>query len=254
VIAVEKLRAAQVRIRELTYPDWPGLATVRRDLQLVVRKAIGENSHYIKEIDDVAFSPAISTSGTNFSKYFERGKTELAGLVDTIIADIEWSDDVPVVKSANQVSEGAPNSVFLVHGHDEEAKQTVARFLEKGGIKVIILHEQPDGGRTIIEKLEANALVGAAIVLLTPDDEGYSMKAPDKKEPRARQNVVLELGYFSAKLGRSHVIALVKPPVTKPSDYDGVVYTVLDEHGGWKLKIASELREMGLRFDLAKAG
>src|SRR5258705_486491 len=64
--------------------------------------------------------------------------------------------------------------VFIVHGHDGEAKVTVARFLSKLlDREPVILPEQADRGRTIIEKFEVYAgQVGIAIVLLTGDDEG----------------------------------------------------------------------------------
>ena len=96
--------------------------------------------------------------------------------------------------------------VFVVHGHDTGAREAVARFLERAGFEPIILHEQPNQGRTIIEKFEEHAAVNFAVVLLTPDDvggpEGGAM------QPRARQNVVLELGFFIGKLGRGRVCAL----------------------------------------------
>jgi predicted nucleotide-binding protein len=135
--------------------------------------------------------------------------------------------------------------VFLVHGHDEAAKQSVARLLEKLGLQPIILHEQPNKGQTVIEKFEANSDVGFAVVLLTPDDVGRATS--DKKlKPRARQNVVLELGYFFAKLGRARVCALYKG-VELPSDVVGVIYAPYDEHDGWRVKLANEIRAAGLR-------
>src|SRR5262249_35828257 len=103
--------------------------------------------------------------------------------------------------------------VFIVHGHDGEAKVTVARFLSKLLTREpIILHEQADQGRTIIEKFEAHAgQVGSAVVLLTCDDEGGEVGKPQQR--RARQNVVLELGFFLAKLGRDRVVILREPCV-----------------------------------------
>jgi predicted nucleotide-binding protein len=93
--------------------------------------------------------------------------------------------------------------IFIVHGHDNEAKVEVARFLERVGFEAIILHEQANRGRTIIEKVEMHSDVGFAVVLLTPDDEGG--KRGNSTRPRARQNVVLELGYFIGRLGRDRV-------------------------------------------------
>jgi len=143
--------------------------------------------------------------------------------------------------------------VFLVHGHDESAREGTARFLEKLGLETIILHEQPNAGRTIIEKVEQYAGVAFAVVLLTPDDVGGTASNPQVLNPRARQNVILELGYFIGRLGRAHVAALLKGDVEKPSDYDGVVYIAMDSAGAWKLQLARELKTAGLDIDLNDA-
>jgi len=132
--------------------------------------------------------------------------------------------------------------VFVVHGHDGEAKESVARFLEKLELDPIILHEQPNQGRTLIEKFETSSKnVAFAVVLLTPDDLGYATDKPKKLEPRARQNVILELGYFMGRLGRTRVCALYKGGVELPSDFQGVVYLELDSAGAWRTKLAQEL-------------
>jgi len=144
-------------------------------------------------------------------------------------------------------TEPAARKVFVVHGHDDGAKESIARFLEKLGFEAIILHEQASQGRTIIEKVEAHSEVGFAIVLLTPDDEGSAKgKAP---QPRARQNVILELGYFLGRLGRSRVMALKQGDVEIPSDFDGVVYEPLTSDGAWKLAVGRELQAAGFEID-----
>jgi len=140
--------------------------------------------------------------------------------------------------------------VFIVHGHDDLLKTSVARLVEKLNLESVILHEQRNKGKTIIEKFEVNADVGFAIVLLTPDDMGYKASTPDRTEYRARQNVVLELGYFFGKLGRERVCALVKGDIEKPSDIDGIVYVVVDSHDAWKTEIAKEMKAAGMSVDL----
>jgi len=144
-----------------------------------------------------------------------------------------------------------PNGVFLVHGHDEGSRENVARYLEKLGLRPKILHEQPNRGKTIIEKLEVHSSVGFAVVLLTPDDIG----GKDEKtlRPRARQNVILELGFFCGALGRSRVCALFKGDVEIPSDFEGVVYVPLDDSGAWRLALAREIKAAGISVDLNKA-
>jgi predicted nucleotide-binding protein len=140
--------------------------------------------------------------------------------------------------------------VFVVHGHDNEAKESVARFIERLRLSPIILHEQPNSGRTVIEKFEVFSDVGFAVVLLTPDDIGTSAAEPKNLKPRARQNVILELGYFMGKLSRFRVCALYKPGVEIPSDYQGVLYIELDPAGAWKQKLAQELVEANFSIDL----
>ncbi|MGH1398399.1 MAG: TIR domain-containing protein [Alphaproteobacteria bacterium] len=143
------------------------------------------------------------------------------------------------------------NKVFIVHGHDGEARETVARFVSKLGLEPIILHEQANRGRTVIEKVEANSDVGFAIVLLTPDDLGKAAKE-DELEPRARQNVLLELGYFIGKLGRDKVCALKRGAVEIPSDFAGVVWESMDDAGGWRQALGRELQEAGQAIDWNK--
>ncbi|WP_340052224.1 nucleotide-binding protein [Pseudomonas proteolytica] len=139
--------------------------------------------------------------------------------------------------------------IFIVHGHDDGPRETAARFLEKIGFEPIILHEQANRGRTIIEKIEANRDVGFAVVLLTPDDEGCVRGA--EPEPRARQNVLLELGYFLGYLGRDKVCALKKGSLEIPSDFAGVVWTSMDSDG-WKQALSLELQDAGYKIDWNK--
>lgn len=143
------------------------------------------------------------------------------------------------------------NRVFIVHGHDAEARETVARFLSNVGFEPIILHEQASRGRTVIEKVEANSDVGFAVVLLTPDDLGRA-RAAEELEPRARQNVLLELGYFLAKLGRDRVCALKRGDVVIPSDFAGVVWTEWDGAGAWRASLGKELQAAGYEVDWNK--
>jgi len=141
----------------------------------------------------------------------------------------------------------AARKVFIVHGHDEGARESVARFLEQLDFDPIILHEQANQGRTIIEKIEAHGDVGFAVVLLTPDDLGSVQGGPS--QPRARQNVLLELGYFIGRLGRARVCALKRGDVEVPSDFGGVVYEPFDGGGGWKQALGRELQAAGFDID-----
>ncbi len=143
------------------------------------------------------------------------------------------------------------NNIFIVHGHDDRTKLDVARTIEKLGLKPIILSEQPNQGQTIIEKFELHSDVGFAVVLLTADDLG-KVKTEEEEKYRARQNVILEMGYFIGKLGRNKVFPLYESGVELPSDLHGVLYNPLDEAGGWKFKLAKELNAAGYNVDANK--
>jgi predicted nucleotide-binding protein len=141
--------------------------------------------------------------------------------------------------------------VFVVHGRDEAAREKIARFLEQLEFEPIILHEQANRGRTLIEKFEDHSDVGFAVVLLTPDDEGCEKGGTPRL--RARQNVVLELGFFVGRLGRNRVCALISGEVEIPSDIAGVVYVPLDNSNGWKQSLGRELKSAGFTLDWNKA-
>jgi len=138
-------------------------------------------------------------------------------------------------------------NIFIVHGRDDKPKLELARMLENLRFKAIILSEQADKGRTIIEKLEQETIdVGYVFVILTPDDFGGSMKelakaseeyqeSGDVKDiekvfkQRARQNVILELGYFAGKIGRKRVCCLYQGDIELPSDIHGVLFKKFNE-------------------------
>jgi predicted nucleotide-binding protein len=119
---------------------------------------------------------------------------------------------------------------------------------------VTILHEQANRGRTIIEKFEDYADVGFAVVLLTGDDRGGLREvAYESYALRARQNVILELGFFLGRLRRDRICALHEPGVEIPSDYQRVLSVPFDAAGKWKLELARELKSAGLQADLNDA-
>jgi len=176
--------------------------------------------------------------------------------LNVLISIIERLEVIPGQESHSAATPTAySDRVFIVHGHDEGAREAVARFVTDLGLIPIILHEQPNKGRTIIDKLEGQANVGFAVILLTPDDLGGSSVQTQQTpslSPRARQNVIFELGFFCGALGRPRVCALRKGDLEEPSDYHGVVYVEMDERGAWKLALAREMKEAGLKVDLNK--
>ena len=141
--------------------------------------------------------------------------------------------------------------VFIVHGHDDGTKNTVARVVEQLGLEAIILHEEKDGGKTIIEKIEKHSNVEFAIILYTPCDIGQA-KQETKPQKRARQNVVFEHGYFTGKLGREKVCVLrLESDIEIPSDFSGVEYIPMDT-GSWKTKLVDMMNSVGFKLDKNK--
>lgn len=132
-------------------------------------------------------------------------------------------------------------AIFIVHGHDNALKFDVARVVEKLGFEAVILHEQANKGKTIIEKLESEIdRVKFGIVLYTADDNGENGKM------RARQNVVFEHGFLIGRLGRERVCVIMDDNVEKPSDSDGLVYI---PRANWKYALVDELKAAGLDVD-----
>jgi len=118
---------------------------------------------------------------------------------------------------------------FIVHGHDDRTKLEVKNYIQNtlGLPEPIILHEQPSLGRTLIEKFEdLSTTAELAFVLLTPDDHIAGPSEGDAEKRRARQNVILELGFFLGTLGRlsGRVFLLYKGPLDLPSDLSGLIY------------------------------
>ena len=199
--------------------------------------------------------------GAEARKYVAEGKAESVQLLREAInwlnEELEFAPPALAVLLADDAAElrasvvAKSRKIFIVHGHDEAALSTVARFVEQLEFEPIVLKEQVNQGRTIIEKIEANRDVGFAVVLLTPDDVGGKIGEPQMQ--RARQNVLLELGYFMAHLKRANICVLT-PPVKMdiPSDFAGMIWEVLDGAGAWKMSLARELRAAGYAVDLNK--
>jgi predicted nucleotide-binding protein len=239
----------------------------------------------MRQRDDPSFSAAEDRANQTLSDVFGPDTVEFrrfrvhldtAGYAAYEVPPEEWipgyqhgiADAVEKLKSVVQLFEenladglatDAPQTVqptpsrkvFLVHGHDEGAKQEVARFLERLRLEAIVLHEQPNRGQTIIEKFERHSAEAAfAIVLLTPDDVGYATGKAEAAKSRARQNVVFELGVFISKLTRKNVVALMKGDIEIPSDLHGVIYEPMDDRGAWKLNVAREMKVAGLEVDM----
>ena len=217
-----------------------------------------ENSSYKYSYDHLndfagGFVP-ISRSRQEEYSLFREGIGDKIGYLEKLVAKIdllksEYSENPAKKKEITEVS--VVNNVFIVHGHNIEVQQTVARTIEKLDLNPIILNELPNRGKTLIEKFENHSDVGFAIVLLTADDNGKAKSGNDLKS-RARQNVILELGYFIGKLGRERVLPLYSEGVELPSDIHGLLYTPLDNSGNWKFAVVKELKAAGYNVDANK--
>ena len=141
--------------------------------------------------------------------------------------------------------------VFIVHGHDHQLLNDIELMLMRIGLEPVILKNEANSGRTIIEKIEALSDVGYGIVLYTGCDEGRKKGNGPLKE-RARQNVIFEHGYLYAKLGRERVAALNDDGIEIPSDLSGVLY-ISHSASDWKNQLMREMKSAGLEFDSTKA-
>lgn len=170
--------------------------------------------------------------------------------LDTLAASVDLYEqedgDVALKTVAGDTQPGGA-TVFLVHGRDQRARLLVQDCLRRLlGFDVAVLAERPSSGLTLIEKLEQNvAEARHVVVLMTADDEGRAINEQDL-QPRARQNVVLELGLAVGLVGRRNVTVLYEEGVELPSDYHGMVYVRFQIDGDWKLKLAGELKAAGL--------
>lgn len=203
--------------------------------------AFGESHRYVSTFERTWTN---KDSGFNYKREFTSEVNE--GL--SVLESISESLDLGLGNEQSDEIVQQSNKVFIVHGHAEAVNQEVARTIEKLGLEAIILREQPNSGKTIIEKFEEYAKdVNFAVILLTADD-----KIEGTESFRARQNVVFEMGYFMGALGRDHVMCLVQENVETPGDIDGVVYTNIDKNGIWKYSLVKELKTCGYDVDANK--
>ncbi len=231
-----------------------------RDAEIAIENIFGKESRHIKDFNIIQFEPRYADPHPQqqidaYEDGLERAQAIIQSMVDEIRVYGLPSDNVTRSQSSLITPKGTKptsNRVFVVHGHDEAMKQSVARVLEKLNLKPIILHDQPNKGRTIIEKFTDYSDVSFAVVLLSPDDLAFAAdKAVSSAKPRARQNVILELGFFLGKLGRDRVFSLYNGDgnFELPSDYNGVIYTPYDRAGSWRVELLRELKSCGFSVD-----
>lgn len=211
-------------------------------------KKYGEKSYEVKNFKSFPFSLMCYTFDTSENDFIKACKDDLCSvkaIFEQYLVDMQEENEALV---ENEHVTKDYSKVFIVHGHDGELKEAVARVIERQGIKPIILSEQVNRGATIIEKIEVNSDVNGAICLFTSDDFGRG-KNESIDNPRARQNVVFEAGYFVGKLGRENVVLISDGNIELPSDLQGVVYSNKNE---WKFQVLKELKAIGYYIDYNK--
>lgn len=226
-----------------------------REIKTFIEKCMDNNKRVLDEINAIDYFPDMSVSGGSdfeLRSCWESGKQTFISVLQSIKKEIALYVQDEIVSQKRNVT--ASRKVFIVHGHDGTMKLAVEKTLSQLGLTPIILHEQSNKGKTIIEKFEHySADIGFAIVLLSPDD---TVIVDGEEKARARQNVIFELGYFIAKLGRHNVVALYNNKdreIELPNDISGVIYEPYDNpDGAWRFNVVQELRASGYSVDANK--
>lgn len=258
IAALQRRLEELAKFNPLTAQDHDVGALERAIEETLDRVFAAGTSDYIRYLSAATLDDGPIAIGGGFHRdtrrYLSEGRQKAIALLQQAVKALEEriADAEPEPNGRDEKgSDRASDRIFIVHGHDEAPREALARFITSLGFEPIILHEQASQSATIIEKFEKHSLTaGFAVVLLTPDDVGGS--SIHNLQPRARQNVVLEFGYFLGSLGRARVCALVKDKVELPSDMHGIVYIPLDDAGAWRMAVAKELQAADYTIDWNK--
>ena len=254
-IYLEKMKKLITEAEHTTYENGE-LDIIHQIAEKYISTIFVHRSDYLLRLSGILYTPFFLKDATedDYKESFNKGKKELIKLLKVAVAEMQINE-IEEKNVKNQEVHNNSNKIFIVHGHNDLMKNEVARTIDNLKLKPIILHEQPNKGRTIIEKFTEYTDVAYAIVLFSADDIAYpKSKSPDNAQYRARQNVIFELGFFIGKLGRERVIVLHEAGVDIEvlSDYHGVLYVIYDTLGAWKTKLVQELRESGIPVDANK--
>ena len=183
-----------------------------------------------------------------------QGKADPKAELEAIFSD-DPAISIPVAGTGGAAARDVDRrtKIFVVHGHDSTALEQLELVLRRLNLDPYILQNNDGGSKTIIEALEQQIYREAAfgIVLMTPDDYGYSKaNGEDERQPRARQNVVLEMGMVFASLGRDRMVILKKGALEIPSDIDGVLRLEFNDHvKEVAVKLATRMKTAGIEID-----
>ena len=186
----------------------------------------------------------------------EKGTVQFQGKnSDAMKAQILPLLDETVLPAAT-VESISEKKIFIVHGHDSEARDQLELILRRLGMEPFILQNAEASSKTLVEALEASIYkeTGLGIILMTPDDYGYSKSQSEAdRQPRARQNVILEMGMVMASLGRERMLILKKGALEMPSDAAGIQYHEFNDHVREVVpKLVKRLQQLGFKIDTSK--
>ena len=243
ITEVDRLISEEVTSSDYEFEKW------KANTERFLLKKYGKDSEEYKKINNTTFSPMAYVSSMDHSIFVmscKHGLLHMKAYLESYLNDYEKTEEIGNASCDNTDIDFS--KVFIVHGHDGELKQAVARMIEKQDLSAIILSEKPNSGATIIEKIGKYSDVSCAVCLFTKDDLGKA-KGDSEESYRARQNVVFEAGYFIGKLGREKVVIIVEDGVELPGDLSGVVYT---SKNNWEVDVLKELKEIGYDIDFNK--
>lgn len=219
--------------------------------EIILSNIFPDDIRYVDNFKNINYSLycfTTSTSESEFDEAYRAGLDEAKVLIESYIENLAIFEAITDTKEIAMEGTVKSNKIFIVHGRDNESKLELARYLEKINLEPIILHEQVNRGKTIIEKIEEYTDVNYGVVLYTACDIGGLNDGKNELKERARQNVIFEHGLLIGKIGRNNVSALVKGNIEKPNDIAGVVYMDMNSDS-WKIDLAKELKHAGYEID-----
>lgn len=256
----KKLQLIDKQVSEAKDGHPEDFAAWKNQTEVVLRAIFGIGHPIYESFLKTRFSSQVISADrpSDGAVFREKGVKSVLALLGGAKLELQLMTEAPTTANDGESDRSkapANGRVFIVHGHDSSLKNETARFLrDLTGEDPVILHEQPDGGRSLIEKFEASAATtGYAVVLLTADDLGRAKGEPNDR-PRGRQNVVFEMGFFFGSLGRGNVAVIHDEGVEEPGDVRGMLYVPRDDAGAWKMRIAREIDHAGIAVEWAALG
>ena len=235
----------------------PAFKSWRNDSIRFLQKVFGEESHEAHTFENITFfityitydifrdgwKEHILNEKYNFKKGLRTAIFYLKNFESEILHDVDIEEREQNDLNNSSHKESHKKNILIVHGRNDGVKDKVANFISKLGIEPIILNEQLNRGRTLLEKLEEYSDIKAAIIILTNEDTG-NYSGDSEYEKKARENLIFEAGYFLGKLGKHNMIVIAEQGVILPSVLEGYTYFTMDMEEKWKEDLAKKLKSM----------